>query len=216
MEEQEIVNPEDVARLVDAECIYISSWVEFDVDLSQFRNLVYARVNSTTARNLDSCTSLQELRIYPYKRAKADLSKLVNLQRLFITQSDIVDLEFIRSMPRLSHLELAYCPKLTDISGLLHVSDTLEILTLSKCRRVENIEILSACRNLKKLLLDGYEMDDIEWVRDLRNLKHLAVMGSNVLDGNIEPATHVEYVAIDNRKHYNYKFDRNVRNIVKK
>lgn len=74
-------------------------------------------------------------------------------------------------------------------------------------KKIEWKEELTRMINLRKLILGGFKFESIEWVRCLKNLEHLSLVDSKVLNGDISPAESIKYVGIDNKRHYNFRFD---------
>jgi len=216
MIETELFKEEDIENLKNIENLFVSSWVEFEVDFSSFNNLKKARLTNKKRKNLGLCTTLTELIICKVNKEKDDLSQLSNLTSLDISEGNIVDLNFLSSLNNLKVLKLNYLSKLTDSSGLQYVSDTLEELEIESCKKMDILNYLTDLRSLKKLILSGFKFENIDWVKELPNLEHLSLVDSNVLDGNLDPAKNIDYVGIDNRRHYNYKFDDNTMKIVPK
>ena len=105
--------------------------------------------------------------------------------------------------------------KLTDISGIKN-HPSLKELDIESCKNIpvdHLIDVVTSCKNLEVLKLSHFEFPDLDWVREMKSLKQLVIIDCNVLNGDIGPAAQLEYIAIDNRKHYNYKFDSVTRTI---
>lgn len=216
MIEVEIHTKEDIIKFGDAENIYVSSWIDFKIDLSCFSNLKKARLTNKKRENLGSCNELKELILSKVDKDRDDLSNLNKLVYLDISEGNISDLNFLKGMPSLRTLKLSYLSKLKDVSGLMYVKDTLEELEIDSSKKIEWKEELTRMINLRKLILGGFKFESIEWVRCLKNLEHLSLVDSNVLNGDISPAESIKYVGIDNKRHYNFRFDDSSMKIVSK
>jgi hypothetical protein len=216
MTEVEIYKEDDIFKSTDAENIFISSWVDFKVDLSSFTNLRRARLSNKNRKGLGSCHDLQELIISKVHTGRDDLSKLRKLVLLDISEGNISNLDFLKDMPSLKTLKLSYLYKLKDVTGLLFVKDTLEYLEIDSCKNIDWNGELVLLKNLRKLILGGFKFEDIKWIKELSSLQHLSLVDSNVLNGDISPAENIHYVGIDNKRHYNYKFDDSLMKIVPK
>ena len=215
MTEVEIIQAEDVERFKSAQSIYISSWINFTVDLSEFKNLRSARIVSDKHKNLGLCRNLEELTLAKVNEKKDQLSTLYKLCSLDISQGNLTNLSFLANLPNLQILRLAYLPKLTDVTALEN-SPQLRELEVFSCKKARWANALQNLRSLEKLILDGCKFENLEWIKQLPKLSHLSLVGSDVRDGNISPAKHIAYVAIDNRRHYNYKFDHSDLRLIKK
>lgn len=214
--EIEIYTEEDIIRSGNAENIFVSAWVEFKVDLSCFSNLVKARLNNKKRENLGTCNNLQELILSQVDKDNDDLSKLHKLAYLDVSEGDIASLNFLKDKPYMKVLNLHYLSKLKDATGLLYVKDTLEELEIDSCKNIEWKGELAQMTNLRKLILGGFKFENIDWITSLSNLEHLSLVDSNVLSGDISPAKDVAYVGIDNKRHYNYRFNDKSMRIVPK
>ncbi len=216
-EEIEIYSIEDIERNKNAEGIYVSSWIDFTVDLSNFEKLKYARLNNKKRINLNSCTMLEELIITKVDKVKDDLTTLSDLKVLDISEGNITDLAFLDDMPKLNELTLSYLYKLEDVSGLSYLSDSLEYLEVLSCKNIVWNDELKNLPNLKKIIFRSkFNFDGLKWVEKMPNLEHLALGDTLVENGDFRPAKDIYFVSMDNKKHYNYKYDHETLKIVPK
>jgi hypothetical protein len=215
MEEKEIFKISDINEFKDSESIYFSAWPEFILDLSFFHKLKHLRINNKNYKNIDFQTQLEILNLSPFKIKKDRIDGLTNLKELYIFESDYDQLNFIIKMKYLNHLEIHYFPKLTDLSALQN-NDSIEFLQFYSCKNLNKLEVLKSMKKLKRLHLDNMVIPNIDFVKDIKSLNFLSLMGTNVLSGDISPAKDIDFVSIDNRRHYNYRWDDTTRRIYPK
>jgi hypothetical protein len=156
--------------------------------------------------NLEKCKQLKELRIWKYKKNNLEeLSGLTNLNAITITQSTLVTLDGCNRFDKLERVELNYMSKLEDINQLAELADTLKVLRIESCKKI-NFDFLHRLKNLEKLsLIDSGSIPNLSFVKSLPKLKFLVFSKTNVIDGDLSYCEGIEYVAFDNKKHYTHK-----------
>lgn len=141
---------------------------------------------------------------------KIEKKQAESLQVLTIYEDTIVDLEFLRSFPRLKNLNVASA-NLTDISGLRHVANLEElcicnhaltdISPVTYCRdlafleietymggekakpsQITDFSVVSTLKNLIEISFEDNNIRDISWVRELLKLEHLLVSKNPIED----------------------------------
>jgi hypothetical protein len=185
------------------------------IDLSKFKNIKMLGCDLKVVYNFEKLPLLSNLGISGYKDRLNYIEKQHDLEFLTIAQSQISKLESLVNLKSLVYINLFINPKLTDISGIIN-HPSLKELEIESCKNIpvsHLVEVVISLKKLEVLKLHNFEFEDIAWVKQLPNLKDLVITRSNVIDGDISPAAHLEYVAIDNRKHYNYRFDSTTRTI---
>ena len=95
------------------------------------------------------------------------------------------------------------------MSALTLVKDTLEILKIGSCKKIEGLEgILPELSNLKWFTLtDSITLKNTEFINFLPKLETLIILGSSYFeDGNLMNLKgKLKHVSIDDKKHYNLK-----------
>lgn len=129
------------------------------------------------------------------------------LENFSICQSPIQSLEGIEVASQLRRLELAYNRRLTDISALCRLGETLRYLEIDTCGKIRDFSVLKELHNLEFLILKGSNiLPDLSFLKEMPNLKSLHLT-MNVEDGDISICEQLLYARIKNRKHYSYKDD---------
>lgn len=127
------------------------------------------------------------------------------LENFSISQSSIQSLEGIEVASQLRRLELAYNRRLTDISALRHLGETLRYLEIDTCGKIRDFSVLKELHNLEFLVLKGSNiLPDLSFVKEMPKLKNLHLT-MNVEDGNLSLCGQLPYARIKNRKHYSHK-----------
>lgn len=214
MNEIEIIRPEDVAKYERAENIYISDYVEFEMDLSVFSSVQNLRLMNHKHKGLDKLALLQSLILGKINKRKKDLVNLTKLRELTIIRGNIENIDFVQHMPNLKILSLSYLSKLKSLDYLSSVKGRLVELEIESCKNIDWNSDLSSLCNLKSLkIINSSPLSDISFVEKLTKLEVLVITRTNIKDGNISPAKEIKYVSIDNKKHYNYRYNDKIRNI---
>lgn len=208
---------EKAQTAVEAEAINFDLYYETikkKIDLSKFGKLKWLGCDYKEVTSLRSQKQLLSLVLYGYPSESTELVDLVGLEELVLRNGSIDSLSFIQAESKLKNVELSYLSKLTSISGLTKCKN-LEYLEIQSCKRIGDlVETVQSLDTLKVLKLIGFELDSLDWVKELPLLEQLVLIKSNVLSGDISPAKDIDYVAIDNKRHYNYRFDDTIMNIV--
>jgi len=205
-----------IRKMTHLEELSYNDEFDFDLDFSVFSKLKSISFDwNKKVKNLSTLKNLEHLGMSRYKDTNVLLSNFTKLKSLSLTQGNLNSLNFLENYKFLKRLNLAYLPRLADISCLNEVSKTLEELSITNCKKLEWHKF-PELKSLKKLLIEGAILDDINFVKNLPKLEHLAIMGAktDILNGDISPAINIKYVGIDNKKHYNYKYDYDLKKLI--
>ena len=102
-------------------------------------------------------------------------------------------------------MELSYNRRLTDISALLEIKDSLIWLDIENCGKIKDFSVLSELHNIQLLRLQGSNvLPNLDFIKNMPNLKFL-VLKMNVSDGDLSRCENIPYVVITNRKHFTHK-----------
>lgn len=210
-----IFKEEDIEKCAKGKSIYIENFFNTKVDLALFTNIEYLYGYYSQMSNLDKANTLEYLSVLNYKNTYNEISNLYRLRCAVLTQGGITNLNFLGRLKNLENIELNFLRRLTDISDLVFLSSSLKEIKIKSCKKICNLEkVLIELKNLETLRLFNFELESLDWIKKLPNLKKFVFLDSNVISGDISPAAHIEYVAIDNKRHYNYRFDKEKMNIV--
>jgi hypothetical protein len=184
------------------------------MDFAYFPHLEYASLDwNRKLVNLDKCKKLGrlELRKYnPESKSLHELSRLVALRSLVITQSTILSVDGIENLSNLIELECHYLTKLEDADKLVALSKSLDSLSLSNCKRLKNYAFLTKLTKLKKLkLLSCGSLSNLGFITSMPDLEFLAFAGTNIEDGDLSILAErkIKYVSFDDKKHYSHKMN---------
>ena len=128
-----------------------------------------------------------------------------SLEHLGICESHLRSLEGIQKASKLRKVDLSYNRRLTDISALGHLSDSLTYLEIDSCGKIRDFSVFEKLNNLECLILKGNNtLDDLSFLKKMPKLKYLRLR-MNVLDGDLSLCENIPCVEIKNRKHYSHK-----------
>ncbi len=190
---------------------------EYGSKVKKFASIDYSRIkglkrlaigNAKEHLNVKALNELQYLSCdfgYPNSSTLTDHIPVNSLLRLSLCQSHIQSLEGIEVATKLRGLDLAYNRRLTDISALSDLKDTLTELVIQSCGKIRDFSVLSELHNMQFLTLSGSNvLPDLSFLKNMPNLKFLKLT-MDVKDGDLSLCENVSAVYIRNRKHFSHK-----------
>jgi Leucine-rich repeat (LRR) protein len=185
----------------------------YGIDWRKFPKLrtlfVYGRKQN---ESLYGCSSLEELYFDEVKLGdRHSLGSLTRLKKLTIANSDMTNLGFLSGLRHVETLELFNCKKIASFSPIEQLKN-LRRLHISGSKVVGDISFLQDMTNLEVLIIDGGKVDSILPLKNLENIKALAIYGtsSSIQDGNLSPIKNFKKLAmldIPSRASYNLKLN---------
>lgn len=183
------------------------------IDFSAFPLLEEASIDwNDKINNLDKCRKLKKLTLWKYKPKSKSFNELRGINSLVslkITQSNIESFNGIETLMNLNSLEGYYLQKLSSLNGVESLKNNLKVLILENCKKLVNYEqILQQMSVLEKLILSNCgEMQHLDFVKKMPNLKFFSFVDTNVKDGNLNPLVEreLEYVGFDDKRYYSHK-----------
>ena len=157
--------------------------------------------------NLFNCITLQRLSLRKFKgKNLKGIDNLSNLNELLINNSLIEGLIGLEGLA-INSLKLSYLKKLETLNGINTLVESLKILELENCPKIEKIDYMEVLSNLQKLGLNNCkQIDSLKPIQNLNKLQQFDFWGNtSILDGDMSPCIGIRKVAFENRKHYNYK-----------
>jgi hypothetical protein len=121
------------------------------------------------------------------------------------------DLSFLNNSHKLRELEIYNCRSEFDCTEIASSLNSLEELRIERCKNIKGLEVILP--QLKSLItlavIDSIALKSATFVGRLPNLKNLIVMGSSFFEnGDLSNLKgRLEHLGIDNKKHYNLKFE---------
>ena len=157
--------------------------------------------NSKTVQNL----IIDEFKCKNYNQ----LEKLTSLTRLRISNSNIVDLNFLSNLTDLERLDLLNCKKILDFSSIEFLKK-LEWLRIDGIKNLHSTKFLSTLNSLEVLLLAGCGLiDSIKPLQNLTNLKAFSFVDNTIIeDGDLsclEKLPKLSMLGFAPRRHYSHK-----------
>ncbi|WP_078410280.1 leucine-rich repeat domain-containing protein [Priestia abyssalis] len=192
-----------------SETTVIDGGIEVDLEaFSELESLLLCW--SKKIRGLHHLTNLKGLLLEKYAPKQGDLEELATLEKLeelTITQSKVRSLQGIGKLNQLKELELNYLRTLTSLGDIEGLGSSLKKLDITSCKNIQDLLRIRALHSLEFLfLVKCGEVPSLEFIEPLTNLKHFVFPETNVLDGDITPCFHVDYVYFDSKKHYSHKW----------
>lgn len=203
----------DLSRLKELSTIEILSIGEksFNVDISGLVNLKELYIsNPSQLLGLDSLVNLLDLTLVKpsleifESQYRHIYSRLISLTILGGKTPEKLD--FFENENNLESLELFGIRNEMDFELIAKKVRKLSCLKIEKCRLLKNLDkLLETAQNLKHLsFIDSVTFPNTKIISKLSNLKTLVVLGSSYFeDGNLDELRKINWVSIDDKRHYN-------------
>lgn len=139
------------------------------------------------------------------------LPNIINLKNLIINSSNIETLSGIEKYPHLESLDLSYVPKLSSIEDIQYAK-LLRLLSIFNAKKINNYSKIGELKNVETLrICDSGNIQDINFISNMNNLKSFSFAGSNVVDGNLYPILNhnpmLEFIGFNNKRHYSHSWE---------
>jgi hypothetical protein len=180
-----------------------------NLDYSKFPKLEVLSIDwYNNFPDLSKNDNLKELSVWKFKpksKSLAELSLPENLEKLQITESNILSLEGLE-LNDLREFEGHYCNALETVKGIEKFSKNLNVIILDYCRKLTSYEDLKFAENIEKLILgNSGDIANLLWLKNLKKIKHFTFVNTKLTDGDTSPCFGIDYIGFKNQKHYNYK-----------
>jgi len=148
------------------------------------------------------------LNSYP-KKSGESFSKLVNLEKLTLMNSNVESFDGIVKLRNLTYLSLANLKNLTSLSGIQNLKNLTE-LEIQRCKGIHSIsEIFELIKLKRLLLLDSGNVETIRGIENLTELREFLFYNStNIEDGDLSPILKLKNlsgISFRNRRHYSHR-----------
>lgn len=178
------------------------------VDYSRLKALRSLRV-SGTAEDLCAADKLNVLSVDGIKKGCADLRGFFSskaLSELTVSGCGIKSLNGLEKAEALTSLCLWYDRSLCGMESIRSCAATLRTLSVINCPKITDFSFLRELRELEHLeLMGSNEISDLSFLEAMPKLKTFR-LSMNVLNGDLTPCLNVPYVDLEKgRKHYNLK-----------
>ena len=89
---------------------------------------------------------------------------------------------------------------------MIDLSNTLEVLEITNCKKIKYEDVLFKMITLHKLILTASaDLPDLSFISNLEKLKLFSFVDTNVLDGDLHILKDIEFVGFFNKRHYTHK-----------
>lgn len=175
---------------------------------SQLKSLL---VNySTNGMRFEKCESLEKFTLI---RSKGIALKEVscffpNLKKLVLTQISLTSLSGIENLKDLEELEVNYCSKLQDISGIVSCHKLLNVY-FENVKKLTDITPLIALKHLKDLtFFKCGDIQSLSFLDKIPSLENFLFTGTNIVDGDLTPCLRLKSAwSSTGKRHYNIKVE---------
>jgi protein phosphatase 1 regulatory subunit 7 len=131
-----------------------------------------------------------------------------NLQTLELKQGSITSLDGIEMSSTLKSARFIFLTKLVSVEAVSKLK--VEELEFDTCKAVKDWESLAACKRLQVLKLNNCgSIPSLKWIRNLRSLKELRFVSTNIEDGDLSPLLNLKLKAVgfSDMRHFSHTMD---------
>lgn len=177
------------------------------IQLDRFQYLVSYSGDVKWVDNISKCSSLQSLELIHF--ASTDLTSICELNKLdslYLLQPKVESLVGIECLSNLRCLYIHYASRLTDISPIQYVANTLTALRIDHCPKIKDFVCLQHMKQVELLQLSGSNMiPSIAFVERMTKLKTF-ILDIKVQDGDMSLCKNIQRVSmLKYCRHYNMK-----------
>lgn len=162
------------------------------IDFSQLRGLRFLSVGwAQQHRGLSNLINLEELAFWGFNPSEGDMTSLPPFPRLLtlrMIRTNCLSSRGIERLAQVNTVEFSYAAKLTDISSLAELNQTLRNLTLANVKSIGEYTPLGKLQKLR--FLSAYKcapIPTISFVRELQQLEYLGLVDTEIEDRQLEP-----------------------------
>lgn len=176
------------------------------IDYSKFYELVDLAVYGKGHLNYNSVKTLNRFWASNLKKCD-DLNQLSNsnqLKELTLLQCNVKSLNGIEKYQKLQSLDLSYNRSLRDISKLSKIGNSLRLLNIEGCPKIEDFSCLYDLLCLEHLAINGNNvLPNLEFLKNMPKLKTFT-FSTEIKNGDLSPCLNVPYASCSkNKKWYN-------------
>lgn len=160
---------------------------------------------------IEACGELRTFRAWGYRSALPGISSLadcVRLERLFLVRPGITSIAGVEELEDLRYLDLAYAPKVEDLTPLAAPAVDLRELSLKNMKGIADYLPLASIRRLRRLKVSRCApMGDLTWTRGMEYLDFVSLVETKVLNGDLSPLLslpRLRSVGAGNRRDYSH------------
>lgn len=150
----------------------------------------------------DRCINIKQLGISSCPKSEKLLkiiSKLSSLEYLCLHNGNINTLEIFGSNLKIKELRLYSLKKLTSLSGIKKLSNSLENFTIESVKKIETYSPIGNLVSLKKLVIARCKpMDDLSFLKNLHALERLVIRDTKILAKDLSHLENIKEVCFLN------------------
>lgn len=160
---------------------------------------------------IGKCGELRRLHAFGFRSTQPDFSSLadcVRLERLILVRPGITSLGDIDALEDLRYLDIAYAPKIKDLTPLAASKVDLREIQLTNLKNISDYAPLARIRRLRRLILSRCApMADLAWTMGMDYLDFFTFVETKVLNGDLSPLLSLPLLRIanaGNRRDYSH------------
>lgn len=163
---------------------------------------------------IGSCGELRYLNAFGFRSTRAGLSGIsecVRLEHLHLVRPGITSLDDVEALEDLRYLDIAYAPKIKDLTPLAASTVDLRELELTNLKNISDYSPLASIRRLRRLKISNCaSMADLAWTKGMNYLDFFSFVETKVLNGDLSPLLslpRLRYAGAGNRRAYSHSDD---------
>ncbi|MBB3698831.1 hypothetical protein KMW28_09370 [Flammeovirga yaeyamensis] len=205
------ISLEGLEKLTTLEMLHLYPLSGQKVDFSSLKNIKNLFIKYTkNIIGLENLTMLERITIHDAtSQILDDFISLKKLKRLELVRPKFENTKFLSKLKNLKCLFLYQVATKSqiDIKDITNSKDSLIHLKLQLCRNIVGFDSIKDLKQLIRLqIIDSTPLPSANFVNELPKLTTLTVIRKSYFeDGNLDDLKKIEYVTIDNKKHYSLK-----------
>ena len=183
-----------------------------EIDFSQLTSLeeIFGKL-PPKALGIASLINLKKMMIWGYQPEEKNLKEITALQDLVhleLINPQLISLEGIEELKKLSFLGLYRTKTLTDIGAIQYLTQNLRKLQIDLVKNIQDFSPIGKIQSLEFLSLNACgDILSIRFTKQLPNLKTLIFADSVVVDGDVSPCIGLETVSFTENEHYSHRLE---------
>jgi hypothetical protein len=205
------LNLEGIEKLRNLEYLRLTDELNQKVQFDKLKSLSYCVLNwNKVYSEVVFPPSITQLQLGAYKPQfgfnEEALNQLKNITKITLIQSTAKDISLLDSCGSLTHVDLAYCRALTDVSALVKHAESLIKLDIHNCKKIADFTPFNKLIRLQSLNLCGCKsIPSLAFLQNMPAAKHCVFYDTVVEDGDLSYLKGIDQVAFNNKAHYSLR-----------
>lgn len=140
-----------------------------------------------------------------------NLPKAPELRELEIYYTNVKSIRGLGKYPYLNKIDLYYLRNLTTLDGIEEINPQIKVFSIKSAKKLTDAYRVSQLEHLEGLGLDDCaDIENIDFISDLYDLKGITFTGTNVVNGDLSPVAdhfNLRRAGFNNKRHYSHSYE---------